>query len=138
MLVDREPLRHDQRQGEVATARQALDRAAAEIEAIAARLRRKGRATEEAEIVETGALIARDPSLQREVLAAVFERGVPAAAAILDSAEAQAEVVAAIDDARLAERADDIRSVGRRAAGIGRPRRRAAAKTAPATAAGRS
>ena len=48
----------------------------------------------------------------------MFDRGVPAAAAILDSAEAQAEVVAAIDDARLAERADDIRSVGRRAAGL--------------------
>ncbi len=46
------------------------------------------------------------------------DRGVPAAAAILDSAEAQAELVAAIDDARLAERADDIRSVGRRAAGL--------------------
>ena len=117
MLVDREPLRRDQRQGEVETARRALDRAAAEIESIAAKLRRKGR-DEEAEIVETGVLIARDPSLQRGVLDAVFDRGVPAAAAILDSAEAQAELVAAIDDARLAERADDIRSVGRRAAGF--------------------
>ena len=85
--------------------------------AIAADLRRMGR-EQEAEIVETGALIAQDPALQREVLAAVVERGAPAAAAILDATEAQAQLVAAIDDARLAERADDIRSIGRRAAGL--------------------
>ena len=88
--------------GREAAARQALDRAAAEIEAIAARLRDSGQ-DEEAEIVETGTLIAKDPSLHREVLAAVFEAGLPAAAAILDVSEAQAELVAALDDARLAE-----------------------------------
>ena len=115
--VDREPIPHSRRQGESAAARQALDRASAEIEAIAARLRDSGQ-DEEAEIVETGTLIAQDPSLHREVLAAVFEEGLPAAAAILDVSEAQAELVAALDDARLAERADDIRSVGRRAAGL--------------------
>ncbi len=50
--------------------------------------------------------------------ALIAERGVPAAAAIIDAAAAQAELIAAIDDARLSERADDIRSVGRRAAGL--------------------
>ena len=115
--LDREPIPHSRRQAEIAAARQALDAAAAEIESIAARLRDSGQ-DEEAEIVETGTLIAQDPSLQREVLAAVFEEGLPAAAAILDVSEAQAEIVAALDDARLAERADDIRSVGRRAAGL--------------------
>ena len=74
----------------------------------------------EAEIVETGVLIACDPSLRHAVLAAVHERGVPAAAAILDSAEEQAQIVAAIDDARLAERADDILKRGPTCGGVGR------------------
>ena len=115
--VDRDPVPHRQRQAEALAAQQALDAAASEIEAIAARLWESGQ-SQEAEIVETGGLIARDPSLRQDVLAAVYERGVPAAAAILDSAEEQARIVAAIDDARLAERADDILSVGRRAAGL--------------------
>ena len=117
VVFDRKPIDHSRRQAEVAVARQALDRAAAEVDGIAADLRRTGR-EQEAEIVETGALIAQDPGLQRDVLAAVVERGAPAAAAILDATEAQAQLVAAIDDARLAERADDIRSIGRRAAGL--------------------
>jgi phosphoenolpyruvate-protein kinase (PTS system EI component) len=116
-VVDRGTVPHHQRQSEASAAEHALDAAAAEIEAIAARLWRSGQ-SHEAEIVETGVLIARDPSLRRAALAAVHERGVPAAAAILDSAEEQAQIVAAIDDARLAERADDILSVGRRAAGL--------------------
>jgi phosphoenolpyruvate-protein kinase (PTS system EI component) len=116
-VLDREPIPRSGRQGEVAVARAALDRAAAEIEAIAARLRESGQ-DEEAEIVETGALIAQDPLLQREVLAAVFDDGLPAAAAILDVSDAHADSVAALDDPRLAERADDIRSVGRRSAGL--------------------
>jgi phosphoenolpyruvate-protein kinase (PTS system EI component) len=117
IVVDEGPIPRSRRQGEAVAARQALDRAATEIEAIAATLRRSGQ-EEEAEIVETGALIARDPSLHRGILAEVFERGAPAAAAIIAAADVQAGLVAAIDDARLAERADDIRSVGRRAAGL--------------------
>ena len=62
--------------------------------------------------------MARDPALEREVVAAIFEQGVPAAAAILDAAAAQAELIATLDDPMLAERADDVRSVGRRAAGL--------------------
>jgi phosphoenolpyruvate-protein kinase (PTS system EI component) len=116
-VVDREPVPHRRRVGEVAAARLALDRAAAEIEAIAATLRQSGQ-HEEAEIVETAALIAHDPTLYKQILAAVSEHGLPAAAAILDVSEANAELVAGIDDARLAARADDIRSVGRRAAGL--------------------
>ena len=116
-VVDRDRIPPSLRRGEMAVARNALDRAGAEIEAIAANLREAGR-HEEAEIVETGALIAQDPALRREVLAAVFDAGLPAAAAILDVSEAQAETIAALEDARLAERADDVRSVGRRAAGL--------------------
>jgi phosphoenolpyruvate-protein phosphotransferase len=116
-LVDREPVPHSGRQAEMAAARRALELAAAEIDGIAEGLRESGRDSE-AEIVETGAMIAQDPGLHREILAAVFESGAPAAAAILDVSEAQAKLIAGLDDARLAERADDIRAVGRRAAGL--------------------
>src|SRR5438552_10215897 len=105
----------DRRGDEERRARQALETAADQIVEIAARLRELGRA-EEAEIVETGSLLARDPGLQAAVSASVLERGLPAPAAILATAEAQAAVIAKLDDARLAERADDIRSGGRRAA----------------------
>jgi phosphoenolpyruvate-protein kinase (PTS system EI component) len=115
--VDREPVPQRRRLAEIAAARRALDQAAAEVEAIAATLTRSGR-DEEAEIVETAALIARDPYLQRQVTAAVSERGVPAAAAILDVSEAHAELLDELPDERLAARADDVRSVGRRAAGL--------------------
>jgi phosphoenolpyruvate-protein phosphotransferase len=115
--VDREPISHGGRQAEIAAARRALDLAAAEIDVIAQGLRESGRDAE-AEIVETGALIAQDPALHREIVAAVSDNGTPAAAAILDVSEAQAQVIAGLDDVRLAERADDIRAVGRRAAGL--------------------
>jgi phosphoenolpyruvate-protein kinase (PTS system EI component) len=107
----------DRRGDEERRARQALETAGDQIVEIAARLRELGRA-EEAEIVETGSLLARDPGLQAAVSASVLERGLPAPAAILETAEAQAAVIAKLDDARLAERADDIRSVGRRAAAL--------------------
>jgi phosphoenolpyruvate-protein kinase (PTS system EI component) len=115
--VDRTQVPHARRQAEARAAQQALDAAGDEIDAIATKLWSSGQ-DEEAEIVETGVLIARDPSFRQGVLAAVNERGIPAAAAILDTAQEQAKIVAAIDDARLAERADDIVSVGRRAAGL--------------------
>ena len=70
--VEREPIPHRQRQAEALAAEQALDAAAAEIEAIAATLWRSSRG-EEAEIVETGVLIARDPSLRQGVVAAVLD-----------------------------------------------------------------
>ncbi len=105
------------RKAEAEEARHALERAAAEVEGIAARLRAAGRRNE-AEIVDAGAMMARDPGLERDVVAAIFDAGVPAAAAILDAAGAQADVIAALDDPMLAERADDVRSVGRRAAAL--------------------
>ena len=73
-------------------------------------------ATADAEIVETGALMALDPGLagRRERRASADgrlgagrdPRGVPA----------QADVLAALPDEMLAARADDVRSLGRRAA----------------------
>jgi phosphoenolpyruvate-protein kinase (PTS system EI component) len=96
-------------------ARAALRQAAAELEGIAGGLRAQNR-SDEAEIVETGALMAADPLLDSAVAAAVMERGRPAAAALLEAAEEHATAIASLPDALLAARADDVRSLGRRAA----------------------
>jgi multiphosphoryl transfer protein len=98
-------------------AREALRQAAAELERIAAGLRDDGR-DEEAEIVETGALMAADPLLDSAVSAAVMNQGRSAAAALIESTEEHAAVIASLPDALLAARADDVRSLGRRAARI--------------------
>jgi multiphosphoryl transfer protein len=102
---------------EAAYAREALRQAAAELEGIAAALREDGR-TDDAEIVETGALMAADPLLESAVSAAVTERGRSAAAALAEATEEHALVIASLPDALLAARADDVRSLGRRAARI--------------------
>ena len=95
----------------------ALAEAASELERIGAGLRESGRA-EEAEIVETGALMATDPALQSAVTAAVLGEHVAAERALLDATEEHARVIESLPDATLAARADDVRSVGRRAARI--------------------
>jgi phosphoenolpyruvate-protein kinase (PTS system EI component) len=100
---------------EAETARRALERAAGELERIAADLR-EGHRADEAEIVATGALMAADPVLESAVRAAVHERGLSAAAALVDATEQHAATIAALPDPLLAARADDVRSLGRRAA----------------------
>lgn len=70
----------------------------------------------EAEIVETGALMGRDPVLWRAVEEAILTGGLSAAAAIARATDEHASTIAAIDDETLAARADDVRSLGRRAA----------------------
>jgi phosphoenolpyruvate-protein kinase (PTS system EI component) len=102
---------------EAHAARAALERAASELEAIGAALRSEGR-TDEAEIVETGALMARDPVLEGAVSAAVVERGLDAATALLEATGEHAAAIAALPDPLLAARADDVHSIGRRAARI--------------------
>jgi phosphoenolpyruvate-protein kinase (PTS system EI component) len=104
-----------ERPAEASRAQAALDAAQAEIERVAERLRAEGRG-EEAEIVDTGALLAADPALRESVRAAVGERGATAAAAILEASGEAADTLAALEDPMLAARADDLRSVGRRAA----------------------
>jgi phosphoenolpyruvate-protein kinase (PTS system EI component) len=103
----------DERPAEGARALAALEAAAADIEALAARVR--ATSPDDAEIIETGALMARDPALAAAVGAAA-ERGRSAPAAILEAAGEHAEAIAALADATLAARADDVRSIGRRAA----------------------
>jgi phosphoenolpyruvate-protein kinase (PTS system EI component) len=96
---------------------EALRQAAAELEGIAAALRDDGR-PDDAEIVETGALMAADPLLESAVSTAVMDHGHSAAAALMDATEEHALVIASLPDAQLAARADDVRSLGRRAARI--------------------
>ncbi|HEY6761332.1 MAG TPA: putative PEP-binding protein [Baekduia sp.] len=102
-------------EAEVAVARRALRDAGAELDATAASLRAGGHGAE-AEIVEAGALMALDPALARAVEAGVVEEGLTAAAAIGAACARYAETIAALPDANLAARADDVLSFGRRAA----------------------
>ena len=92
-------------------ARRALAAAVEELSAVARRLPRA-----EAEIVETGALMAQDPTLIEAVEHAIVARGVSAAQAILFAVEEHARAIASLSDETLAGRADDVRSLGRRAA----------------------
>jgi multiphosphoryl transfer protein len=109
----------ERRDEEAAAAASALAAAAEELGALAVRLRDEGR-QDEAEIVETGVLMAQDPAL----LATAEERaradGLTAAAAVTAAAEVHAATLASLDDEMLAARADDVRSLGRRAARLAR------------------
>jgi phosphoenolpyruvate-protein kinase (PTS system EI component) len=113
----REPVPAAELEAEAERARAALSEAAAELERIGEDLRESGRA-DEGEIVATGALMAADPVLEAAVTAGVIEGRVPAAAALLAATEEHAHVIESLPDAMLAARADDVRSLGRRAARI--------------------
>jgi phosphoenolpyruvate-protein kinase (PTS system EI component) len=106
-----------ERPAERARAIAALERAAAELDSIAAELRAAGR-TGEAEIVATGSLMAADPALASGVERRILETGMGAAAALTETAAEHADALAAIGDETLAARADDVLSLGRRAARI--------------------
>jgi phosphoenolpyruvate-protein kinase (PTS system EI component) len=103
------------RAAEALLATGALEAAAAELEELARRLAADGLVAD-AEIVETGALMARDPGLEAAVERTVVEQGRPAVHALLTACEAQAALLAALPDELLAARADDVRSLARRAA----------------------
>ncbi len=106
-----------ERPAAVERAELALEEAATAVEAVARRLGDEGR-KDEAEIVETGAMLARDPALRTAVSAAILEQGRNPAGAILEAADQLARTLADLDDPMLAARADDVRSVARRAARI--------------------
>jgi phosphoenolpyruvate-protein kinase (PTS system EI component) len=105
----------ERRPAELAAARAALAAAGAELDALAARLRAAGREAE-AEIVETGQLMAADPALDAALESAVTEDGLAAPAALAAACGFHAGAIAALGDPVLAARADDVRSLGRRAA----------------------
>jgi phosphoenolpyruvate-protein kinase (PTS system EI component) len=89
----------------------ALAAAARALTAVAERLD-----PEQAEIVATGVLIGQDPALIAAVQEAVLADGRGAAEAIVRATDEYAAAIAAIGDPMLAARADDVRSLGRRAA----------------------
>jgi multiphosphoryl transfer protein len=95
----------------------ALETAGGQLDAIAHELRRAGRA-EEAEIVATGSLMAADPAMAAGVERRILDSGMSAAGALTDAAHEHADALAAIGDETLAARADDVLSLGRRAARI--------------------
>ncbi len=103
------------RPAELEMAIRALEATAGQIEGIAQELRAAGREVE-AEVVDTGAQMARDPMLAAEVERLVIAEGRAAPAAIVEASETFASQLAGLPDPLLAERADDVRSVGRRAA----------------------
>ncbi len=106
-------------EAELGRARAALAAAAEELDALAGQLRAGGRA-DEADIVATGSLMAADPALDAavELLAAA---GRPAAAAVREACAEHAAAIGALDDPQLAARAEDVRSLGRRAARLAAP-----------------
>jgi phosphoenolpyruvate-protein kinase (PTS system EI component) len=105
----------EQREAELEIARGALDAARGELEALAERLREAGR-PDEAAIVDTGALMAQDPALAESVTTRIRDDGLDAPAALVRAAEDHAAALAALEDPTLAARAEDVRSLGRRAA----------------------
>ncbi|MDQ6879668.1 MAG: PEP-utilizing enzyme [Candidatus Dormibacteraeota bacterium] len=115
VAIDAQAIPAADRASEFIKARGALVAAAADLEAIASTLRAAGRAAE-AEIVETGILMASDPGLDAGVEHLIIESGMTAQAALRGAAEDSARELAQLDDPMLAERADDVRSLGRRAA----------------------
>jgi phosphoenolpyruvate-protein kinase (PTS system EI component) len=100
------------REGE--RARAALETSGAELQEIASRLREDGR-DEEADIVETGVLMAADSSLMT-LVGSLVGSGLHADDALARAADKIATDLANLGDPTLALRADDVRSLGRRAA----------------------
>jgi multiphosphoryl transfer protein len=114
---------------ELARATAALERAGEALESLAARLRAEDRG-DEAEIVETGVLMAADPALDAALETAIHA-GLAAPAALIRACAVHADAIAALGDPTLALRADDVRSLGRRAAALAAPE-----AAAPATVSG--
>jgi phosphoenolpyruvate-protein kinase (PTS system EI component) len=83
---------------------------------------------DEAAIIEAGVLMAGDPALLSAVEDGIVTDGLPAGQAIIQATAQLADAIAGIGDELLAARADDVRSLGRRAArlassrGAGLPR----------------
>ena len=99
------------RERERDAALRALSAAAGELRSVA-----QGLDGPAAEIVETGALMGEDPVLIAAVERAILANGVAAATAILRATAEHAELIAGLGDETLAARADDVHSLGRRAA----------------------
>lgn len=104
-----------ERSAEAARAMEALRATADDLEKIAAELRAQRRGGE-ADIVETGILMALDPELTARVTTLVIDAGLPSPEALREAADQTGAELSRLDDPTLAQRADDVRSIGRRAA----------------------
>jgi phosphoenolpyruvate-protein kinase (PTS system EI component) len=105
------------RDAEAARAAAALDAAAVRLDQLAEEAAASGR-KDEAEMIDASAMMARDSMLAAMVQDQVRKDGRPAPTALVAAADEVAATLAALDDPMLAARADDVRSVGRRAARI--------------------
>jgi len=103
------------RPAELEVARHALEAVAAELSAIAAHLAETGR-DQEAAIVETSVLMSADPVLTNEVESLITTSGMPAPDALRQAADRFRASLSSLPDPTLALRADDVSSLGRRAA----------------------
>lgn len=92
----------------------ALAAVAAELAGLADALRGEGR-VEQADIVEVGALIAEDPAL-RALAEELAGAGLTAVEAVVAATNRHADALTALGDPVFADRATDIRQIGRRAA----------------------
>jgi phosphoenolpyruvate-protein kinase (PTS system EI component) len=90
----------------------AFDAVAGRLLALSASLREQGK-PDEADIMEVNAYIAQDDDL-RERAVAHTRQGTPVAVAVRQAVESHARTIAALEDPTLAERAADVRQVGRR------------------------
>lgn len=91
---------------------EAFDHVAERLEELAAALRERGE-PEQAEITQVGALIARDADLR----GASVDRavgGTPVDLAVREAVDQYADLIAGLGDTTLAERAADVRQVGKR------------------------
>jgi phosphoenolpyruvate-protein phosphotransferase len=97
--------------------RKALEEAAAELDVLAEATRARAGA-DTAAIFEAQALLAKDPALVDQALAAIADEGHDAATAIALAAAQQASILESLDDDYIRARAADIRDVGKRVAAI--------------------
>ena len=112
--ADAKPIAIGRRERELGRARAALEAAAIDLEHLAADLRAHDRGAE-ADIVETGALMAEDPNLAAAITGLVISSGRGASAAVVEACEGFASQLEQLPDPTLALRAEDVRSLGRRA-----------------------
>ncbi|MCW2913140.1 MAG: PEP-utilizing protein [Actinomycetia bacterium] len=91
----------------------AFDAVAERLGDLAVALRSAGR-TEEADIMEVSTFIARDTDLRAEAVRRA-ELGLPVSVAIEEAVDHYADAIAALGDPTLADRATDVRQVGKRA-----------------------
>lgn len=117
--LDLRVLEPGQRQAALVIALEGVRAAAAELDDLAGRARGDGR-FEEAAILEASVLIAGDPTLHATIEECVLRDGCTAGTAIAFAFQTAAVRLASLDDAMLAERGDDVRSLGRRASRLAR------------------